>query len=104
VQPTEIQSFSHGFWTNSVNVCRGASPEGEKRDSTPATPVESTSSTPSFEPPRRQDDEESDPFDVNFDENPGIFNEPRRQHSISEDEAEADAYFKKLHLRFIALQ
>jgi hypothetical protein len=58
--------------------------------------VESTPSTPSFEPPRRQDDEESDPFDVDFDEmSMSRDNEPRRQDSISEDEAEADAYFKK---------
>jgi hypothetical protein len=44
-------------------------------------------------------DEELDPFDVDFDESPGTYvfrdDELRRQDSISEYEAEADAYFKK---------
>jgi hypothetical protein len=60
--------------------------------------VESIHTTPS-EPPRRQNDEESDPFDVDFEDSPGLFvfrdDEPRRRDSISEDEAETDAYFKQ---------
>jgi hypothetical protein len=61
-------------------------------------PVESVHTTPSSEPRRRQEDEESDPFDVDFndDSDPFSFRDERpRQRSFSEDEAEADAYFKK---------
>jgi hypothetical protein len=61
--------------------------------------VESAHTNPSSEPRRRQDDEKSDPFDVDFDESPEPVafqdDEPRRRESISEDEAEADAYFKQ---------
>jgi hypothetical protein len=50
------------------------------------------------EPPKRQDYEKLDPFDVDFDESLVISeireDEPRRRDSISEDEAEADEYFK----------
>jgi hypothetical protein len=85
--------------TNSLNVGRVASSDVENRDSTPATPVESIHTIPPSEPPKRQDDEKSDPFDVDFDESPVISvireDEPRRPDSISEDEAEADEYFKK---------
>jgi hypothetical protein len=68
-------------------------PRRQKRDSTPTQ----IHTTPPSEPPKRQDDEESDPFDVDFDKSPVISvireDEPRRRDSISEDEAEADEYF-----------
>jgi hypothetical protein len=76
-----------------------ASAEVEEHDPTLATPVESAYTTPSSEPRRRQEDEESDPFDVDLDEgsDPFIFrdDERPRQRSFSEDEAEADPYFKQ---------
>jgi hypothetical protein len=64
--------------------------------------VESAHTTPSSEPRRRQEDEESDPFDVDFNESSDdelLFlyrdDERQRQRSFSEDESEADAYFKQ---------
>jgi hypothetical protein len=76
-----------------------ASTEVEEHDPTPAPPVESAHNTPSSKPRRWLEDEESDPFDVDFDEgsDPFIFrdDERPRQRSFSEEKAEADAYFKQ---------
>jgi hypothetical protein len=75
------------------------SAEVEEHDPTLATPVESAHTTPSSKPRRRQEDEESDPFDVDFDEGSDSFvfrdDERPRQRSFSEEEVEADAYFKQ---------
>jgi hypothetical protein len=93
VQPEETQSIHSKSRVDSTNVGRGASPEVDEHDSTPTTPH----TTPSSEPRRRQDDEESDPFGVDFDASPEPFafrnDEPRRHESISEDEAEADVMY-----------
>jgi hypothetical protein len=98
-RPEETQSAADESRADSVNGGRRASPEVDEHDPTPATPVESVHTTPSSEPRGRQDDEESDPFDVGFDESPRPLafrhDEPRRHESISEDEAEADAYFRQ---------
>jgi hypothetical protein len=56
--------------------------------------------TPTYEPPNEQYDEESeDPFDVDFDKSPVIplsqEEDPRRQDTNQEDQAEADKYFKQ---------
>jgi hypothetical protein len=86
--------------TNSLNVVRESSTDIEKRDSAPETPAESIHTTPTYEPPKEQYDEESeDPFDVDFDESPVIplsrEEDPRRQDMSHEDEAEADKYFEQ---------
>jgi hypothetical protein len=54
-------------------VVREASNDVDELDPTPATPVESAHTNPSSGPQRRQEDEESDPFDVDFDESPELF-------------------------------
>jgi hypothetical protein len=99
VQREETQSIPDESREDSMNVGRGASPEVEEHDPTPATPVESAHTTPASEPRRRQDDAESDPFDVDFDESADPFtyrdDERPRQRLFPEDEAEADAYFKQ---------
>jgi hypothetical protein len=88
------------FWTNSLNVVHESSIYIEKRDSAPATSAESIHTTPTYEPPKEQYDEESeDPFDVDFDESPVIplsrEEDPRRQDTSHEDKAESDEYFKQ---------
>jgi hypothetical protein len=98
VQPEETHGSPDKSREESVIVDYNESAEVEERDPTPATPVESSHTTPSSVPRRRQEDEESDPFDVDFNEESDIFSfrdERPRQRSFSEDEAEADAYFKK---------
>jgi hypothetical protein len=98
VQPEETQGIPDESREESTNMGREASAGVDEHDPTPATPVESAHTTPSSEPRRRQEDEESDPFYVDFDESPEPFtyrdDERQRQRSFSEDEAEADAYFK----------
>jgi hypothetical protein len=92
VQPGETQGIPDESREESTNVGREASAEVEGT-------VESAHTTPSSEPRRRQKDEESDPFDVDFDEDsdPFVFrdDERPRQRSFSEEEAEANAYFKQ---------
>jgi hypothetical protein len=99
VQPEETQGIPDDSREESTNMGREASAEVEEHDPTSATPVESAHTTPSSEPRRRQEDEESDPFDVDFNKgsDPFIFrdDERPRQRSFSEEEAEADAYFKQ---------
>jgi hypothetical protein len=69
VQPEETEGVLSEFWTNSLNVVCVLSTHIEKRDSAPATPAEWIHTTPTYEPPKEQYDEESeDPFDVDFDE------------------------------------
>jgi hypothetical protein len=88
VQPEETQGFLRGFCTNSLNIVRESSTDIEKRDSAPATPAESVHTTPTYEPPKEQYDE--DPvMPLNREE------DPRRQDTSHEDEAEADKYFKQ---------
>jgi hypothetical protein len=94
VQPEETQGFLDEYREESVIVDYDESAEVEGHDPTPATLVESAHTSPSSVPRRRQEDEESDPFGVDFD--PFSFRDERpRQRSFSEDEAEADAYFKQ---------
>jgi hypothetical protein len=100
VQPEETQSILDEPREDFMNVGRGASPEVEEHDPTPATPVESAHTTPSYQSRRRQDDFDVDvDVDIDFDESPELFtyrdDECSRQRSISEDEAEADACFKQ---------
>jgi hypothetical protein len=99
VQPEETQGIPDESREESTNVGYEASAEVEEHDPTPTTPVESAHTTLSSEPRRRQEDEESDPFDVDFvkGSDPFIFrdDERPRQMSFSEAEAEADAYFKQ---------
>jgi hypothetical protein len=87
----------NSFWTDSSNVVRESFTDIEKRDSSPAMPAESIHTTPTYEPPKEQCDEESEnPFDVEFDEIPLSREEdPRRQDTIYEGEAEAGKYFKQ---------
>jgi hypothetical protein len=66
VQPEETQGIPDESREESANVDYEASTEVAEHDSTPATPVESVHATPSSEPRRRREDEESDPFDVDF--------------------------------------
>jgi hypothetical protein len=68
VQPEETQGIPEESREESANVGYEASAEVEEHDPTPKTPVESAHTNPLSEPRRRQEDEESDPFDVNFDE------------------------------------
>jgi hypothetical protein len=64
-------------------------------DSTPATPVDSAHTTPSPAPRRQQDDDEFDlDYEEGSDEFPIRYERPR-ERSLSEDVAEADAYFKQ---------
>jgi hypothetical protein len=96
VQPKETHGFPDESWEESVIVDYDESDEVEEHDPTPATPVESAQTTPPSIPRRRQD-EESDAFDVDFNEGSNSFSfrdERPRQRSFSEDKAEADAYFK----------
>jgi hypothetical protein len=76
VQPEETQGIPDESREESANVGYEASAEVEEHDPTPPTPVESAHTTPSSESRRRQEDEESDPFDVDFDE--GCFISRRR--------------------------
>jgi hypothetical protein len=68
MQPEETQGIPDKSREESINLGHDASVDVEEHDPTPATPVESVHTTPSSEPRRRQEDEESDPFDVDFDE------------------------------------
>jgi hypothetical protein len=99
VQLGETQGIPDESRDESTNVGREASAEVEENNPTPATPVEFTHTTPLSEPRRRQEDEESDPFDVDFDEDSGPFvfrdDERPRQRSFSEEDVEANAYFKQ---------
>jgi hypothetical protein len=100
VQPEETQGVSRGFWTNWLNIGRVKSTDIEKRDSAPATPAESIHTTPTHESSKELYDEESeDPFDVEFYESPviplSLEEDPRRQDTSREDDAEADNYFKR---------
>jgi hypothetical protein len=91
VQPEEFQE-------ELVRVNNNEAEDAYEPDPTPATPVESAHTTPSPVPRRRQEDEESYPSDVDYDEGSDIFSirdERPQQRSFSEDEAEADAYFKQ---------
>jgi hypothetical protein len=84
-----------GVLTNSLDIVRESSTDFEKRDSAPTTPAESIHTSPKDQ----YDEESEDPFDVNFDESPVIplsrEEDPRRQDTSHEDEAEADKYFKQ---------
>jgi hypothetical protein len=99
VQPDKTQGITDESREEAINLGHDASVDVEEHDPTPATPVRSVHITPSSEPRRRQEDEESDPFDVDFDEGsePYMYqnDERPRQLSFSEYEAEADAYFKQ---------
>jgi hypothetical protein len=100
VQPEENHRVSRGVWTNSISIGRESSTDIEKRDSAPATPAESIYTTPTYEHPKEQYDEESeDPFDIYFDESLVIplsrEEDPRRQDTSHEYKEEADKYFKQ---------
>jgi hypothetical protein len=91
VQPEESQEELLG----AVNI---EAVDAYEPDSTPATPMESAHTTPSPVPRRRQDEEEYCPSDIDYDEGSDIFStrdERPQERSFSEDEAEADAYFKQ---------
>jgi hypothetical protein len=67
----------------------------DEHEPTPATPVESAHTTPSPVPRGRQEDEESDIFDDDRSDTFFWRDERPKQRSFSEDEAEAEAYFKQ---------
>jgi hypothetical protein len=98
VQPEETQGIPDESREESANVGYEASAEAEEHDPTPATPVESAQTTLSSEPRRRQEDEESNLFDVDFNEGSDPFSfqddEHPRQRSFSGDEVEAHAYLR----------
>jgi hypothetical protein len=73
VQPEETQGVPDESREGSVIVDHDESAEVEEHDATPATPVELAHTTPSSVPRRRQEDEESDPFDVDFNEDSDPF-------------------------------
>jgi hypothetical protein len=99
VQLGETQSVPDKSQEESSNMGREASADVDEHDPTLATPVESAHTTPPSKPRRRQEDEESDPFYVDFDEDSDPFilrdDERPRQRSFSEEEGEADAFFKQ---------
>jgi hypothetical protein len=96
VQPEETQGLREESREESVSVDYNES-DVDEREPTPATPVESAHTTPSPVPRGRQEDDESDMFGDDFNERSDTFlwrDERPRQRLFSEDEAEAEAYFK----------
>jgi hypothetical protein len=94
VQPEETQGLPERSREGSVSVDYNES-DVDEHEPTPATPVESAHTTPSSVPRGRQEDEKSDIF---ADDRSGTFlwcDERQKQRSFSEDEAEAEAYFKQ---------
>jgi hypothetical protein len=87
VQPEEPQEEVEGRDNTEAENAFGA-------DSTPATPVESAHTTSSPAPRRQQDDEDEPDLDYEEGSDEGsIRYERSRERSLSEDRAEADAYF-----------
>jgi hypothetical protein len=86
VQPEEPQEELEGREDNEAGKASGA-------DSTPATPVASAHTTSSLAPRRQEDDDELYlDYEEGSDDGPIQYERPR-ERSLSEEVAEADAYF-----------
>jgi hypothetical protein len=94
VQPEETQGLPEESREEAVSVDYKES-DVDEREPTPAMPVESAHTTPSSVPRGRQEDEESDIFCDDRSDTCFWRDERPKLRSFSEDEAEAEAYFKQ---------
>jgi hypothetical protein len=99
VQPEETQGIPDESREESMNLGYDASVDVEKHDPTPATPVESVHTTPSSEPVggKRTRSRNLSTLTSMKNRTHTYFKTTTcpRQRSFSEEEAEADAYFKQ---------